>query len=360
VVGKPIRVLHLSPDSTGAGGIAAVVRSLLSSRLAASYRLETVATHETPVPIRRFTVFAVALMKLVRWCLGRGIRLVHVHTTVRGSLYRKATCVVVAKLLRRPVILHVHAGAGELEAFHAHMGTARRGWFRLSFETADAVVAVSTATGDVIRRCFGRADVEVVPNAAPVSAGPIVRERPALEDVDVLYLGGFSNPVKGAGVWLEAVPSVVAALPRARITLAGPGELPPAAHHLVAKGGTVRWVGWLNEQAKRGSLETADIFVLPSISEGMPMALLEAMAHGCAIVASAVGGVTDVISDGVNGMIVPPDDSERLSRAVVELGADPVLRAKLGEQARIAAEVGRDITYERLDSLYQRLVPEGA
>ena len=108
------------------------------------------------------------------------------------------------------------------------------------------------------------------------------------------------------GFWL--------AIPDVRVTLAGPGELPEAARRAVDERSEVSWSGWLDGDAKADAFARADVFVLPSRSEGMPNAMLEAMANGRAVVATRVGGVPDVVTDGEDGLLVPSDDPERLAR----------------------------------------------
>ena len=81
-------------------------------------------------------------------------------------------------------------------------------------------------------------------------------------------------------------------------------------------------------------LSALDIFVLPSHSEGVSLALLEAMAAGLPVIATAVGGLPEVVTDGENGLLIPPKDPEALAQALARLLADPALAKKLGENAR--------------------------
>ena len=81
-------------------------------------------------------------------------------------------------------------------------------------------------------------------------------------------------------------------------------------------------------------LAALDIFVLPSHSEGVSLALLEAMAAGLPVIATAVGGLPEVVTDGVNGLLIPPQDPEALAQALARLLDDPALAKKLGENAR--------------------------
>jgi glycosyltransferase involved in cell wall biosynthesis len=351
--GARLAVAHLGPHPEGRGGMPAVLRALAASALSKRYDLRVIATYDRPEPVRRLIYFLRGTLALVRWSARPGRRIVHIHTTVRGSLYRKSLLVGVAKLMRRPVVLHVHAGAGDIEEFDGRIGPVRRALFARAFQSADRVLSVSRASADEIQRRLGRSDVRVVPNAAPPS-----RERtvdPAQTGVHILYLGGFANKVKGAAVLLDAIPAVLRGDSELEITLAGPGEPPVAARPLLAAG-RVQWRGWLDHEEKEAALTRCDVFVLPSLSEGLPVALLEAMSWGCAIVATRVGGVPETLTDEEDALLVEPGDSGELERALVRLAGDSRLRARLGAAARARAErLNSDEVCGRLDAVYREL-----
>jgi len=335
----------------------AVLRGLLASPLAVRHDLVAIATHRPGGLSARVGVFARGLAAFTLWSLRAPCGLAHVHVTVRGSMYRKTLVTAWAMALRRPLILHVHAGAVELDAFHTRLGPVRQAAFRWAFNAADRVLAVSGASGHVLEERYGAPPVEILPNAveqiAPASApAPGPQRAPR-----ILFLGGFANPVKGGSVLVEALPALRVALPRAQVDLAGPGEPPPG---LATGDDGVLWLGWLDASSTRAALAAADLFVLPSTSEGLPVALLEAMAHGKGIVATRVGGVPEVVEHGRQGVLVPPGDPAALARALAELACDPDRARTLGAGARErVAELAPERIAERLDRLYLEVVGRG-
>jgi glycosyltransferase involved in cell wall biosynthesis len=345
-------VLHLGPDVRG--GMTTAMRGLLDSPLAERYRQVIVPTHRGPGAVRRLAVFLLALLRLAGWSLlGRG-QIVHVHATVRGSMYRKTICVLAAKGLRRRVVLHVHSGPGDIAAFRAGLDRISATFFALGFRRADVVLAVSSASAAALEDAFGSTGIVVIPNAAP----PVrERERPHGERPPPLaaFLGGFANPVKGGNVLLEALArSEPAGL---RVVLAGPGELPAEGCRLLAARPALEWRGWLGAAEKEELLNEADVFVLASTSEGLPMALLEALSRGLAIVATRVGGVPDVVEPGVSAIVVPPGDPAALAGGLARVAADPSLRVRLGEAARERARsFSAERIAERIDAVYRRLL----
>jgi glycosyltransferase involved in cell wall biosynthesis len=340
--------------------MASALRSLLGSSLGERYQLDVVATYSGTADrgadrLRRLVTFCWALLRLIGWSLrGRG-RIVHVHGTVRGSMYRKSVCVLVAKALRRRVIFHIHSGAAEITYFAGSRDGRSLHLFRSATGAADVVLAVSTASAAALERAYGVSGVEVVPNAAP--AVPPFERTPTPGEVRCVYLGGFANQVKGGEVLVAAIPAALAQEQTLRLTLAGPGEPPADAAALFAAEPRLLWAGWLGPEEKDALLRAVECFVMPSLSEGMPMALLEAMAYGMAIVATRAGGIPELVEDGVTGLLVPPGDPEALAAALTRLAADPELRHRLATAARERAQaLDADEVAARLSRIYDALL----
>jgi glycosyltransferase involved in cell wall biosynthesis len=349
------RVLQVGIDPSFGGGMAAAVSALLSSPLAEPYRLETLYTYSRTDPLGRLVVFVRALLRIAGWSLRRRGRIVHVHATVRGSAYRKSLCVLLAKALRRRVVIQVHSGPGDIAAFRAGLGRPSRGLFRCALGSADAVLAVSGASAAALAEAGVRGEIGVVPNPAP-PVPAFERAEPGDGRLHVAYLGGFSNPAKGGDVLLEALEGLLPGDSRLRVSLAGPGELPAQAQALCERVPAVEWAGWLDAAAKDELLRDATVLVMPSRSEGLPMAMLEAMAYGMAILATNVGGIPEVIEDGVEGLLVPAKDPAVLAKALSRLAAEPELRARLAVAARARAERLDAVEVAgRLEALYARL-----
>ncbi len=344
-------VLHLGPNVPG--GMRTALRGLLASPLADGYRLDVVATHRGPGAVRRLAIYLLAVLRLTAWSLrGKG-RIVHIHSTVRGSMYRKAALVLIAKGLRRRVVLHIHSGPGDVVSFRAGMSRGRAAALGLSLRCADVSISVSAASAAELERCFGLTEIEVVHNAAPAMAAEAAAALP--DGCLAVFLGGFANPVKGGEVMLDALAQVEPG--EFRFALAGPGELPERGRALLEQRPDVEWLGWLDGEERRRVLGAAPVFVLASTSEGLPMALLEAMARGQAIVATEVGGVPDVVDQETEALLVPPGEPAALARAISRLVEDAELRRRLGEAARRrAGEMGEDRVATKIAAIYARLL----
>lgn len=349
------RVLQMGPHPGNRGGMSAALSSLLESPLADAYELQMLPTYRRAAPLSRVVTFTGSLLRLAFWSLrGRG-RIVHVHLTVRGSTYRKAVCVLAAKAMRRRVVLQSHSGAKEIAYYRARLSRPALALVRAGFRAADRVVAVSEAGAEALRAAYEVSEVAVVPNAAP-GVAPFERQPTPADGPEFAYLGGFANPAKGADTLVAALEIGLAAVPGLRVTLAGPGEVPePAAALIVAHPG-IEWAGWLEPEARDALMRRAEVFVMSSRSEGLPMALLEAMAYRMAIVTTRVGGIPEVVDDDLEALLVPADDAGALAAAIVRLAGDADLRQRLAAAARARAERLDDVEVaRRLEAIYAEL-----
>ncbi|HSS32208.1 MAG TPA: glycosyltransferase family 4 protein [Solirubrobacterales bacterium] len=350
------RVLQVGPDPTIGGGMPTAQRALLESPLREGYELDVLVTYRRPGKLGQLLDFSAALARIAAWSLaGRG-RIVHVHATVRGSSYRKAIVIGLAKALRRRVVLQMHSGADEVAYFSWTRDKASLRLFRTAFGAADVVLAVSAASASMLSQAYRLADVQVVPNPAPVIP-PFERAPAADGEVRAAYLGGFANVAKGGDVLVEALERALPQAPKLRVRLAGPGEPPPEAEALIEREPRVEWVGWCDAAQKDALLRGSDVFVIPSRSEGLPMALLEGMAYGLAVVATEAGGIPEVVDPGEDGLLVPTEDPAALAEALCSLAIDEGLRERLAAGALAKARsLDADVVARRLGEIYATLL----
>lgn len=168
---------------------------------------------------------------------------------------------------------------------------------------------------------------------------------------------------KGPDLFVRAAAGVTGRYPQALFVVAGDGPALGEVRRLAATcglGGAIRFLGRRDDIPR--VLSALDVFVLPSRSEGLPLALMEAMASGLPVVATAVGGVPEVIREGINGCLVPAGDCVALADRLQGLIGDPDLRARLGAAARLTAERQFDAgaMVRRVEDLYDEVLRPGA
>lgn len=175
----------------------------------------------------------------------------------------------------------------------------------------------------------------VLPFVDPPPPGILARP-PQQDDFHVLYFGRF-DAGKNVSCLIRAFSTLKVQIPQSRLTLVGDGPTREALLTLLLQldlGACSQVTGWLEGSSLYAQLATADAVCLPSLHEGSPCSLLEAMQIGLPIVASAVGGIPDMLKDGVSGLLFPPGDEHTLARHLLTLARNPELRVRLGTKAR--------------------------
>ncbi|WP_051551257.1 glycosyltransferase family 4 protein [Nocardioides sp. URHA0020] len=297
-----------------------------------------VTWHDVPMVSKRDLRGGLASARLLR-----ALRpdVVHLQDRRAGWLGRAIAPVLRGREGSTGVVYTLHGvadGLSDLVAGNARAAQRRRrdGWYYLTGERAitrwggGRVVVPSRAVAAYAVDHVGLRPeiVDVVPNG--VAAAHHEAPRVATGDPVAIWVGVLA-PVKRVDLLLDAV----AAAPGLRLLVAGDGPLRDEVGRRAAEpdlAGRVELAGWVDDPS--GLLARADVYVLTSDAENCPLSLLEAMAAGLPVVATTVGGVPEVVRDGVDGLLCPAGDAAALAAALRRLSADPHLRARLGASAR--------------------------
>lgn len=266
--------------------------------------------------------------------------IVHTHTSKAGLLGRLA-----AWLAGVPAVVHTPHG----HVFYGHFGRLASWWFlqleRLLAARTTWMIALTEAERDEhLARGVGRVDrFAVVPSGIDLArfreAGEKAGTRPGGGDCpsEVIVIGsvGWLTPVKGHRVLLEAASRLKPKWPRLHVVIVGGGPLWDELARLARARGMADAVRLLGTRADvPDCLAGMDIYVQPSLNEGMGRALIEAMAAGRPVVASRTGGIPAIVEDRKTGLLVPPGDPDALAAAIAELIEHPEWARALGRAAR--------------------------
>ncbi len=335
--GLPLRVVMIGPTPRIFGGISVVAGAILDSDLPDHCRLTYLVEGTRSGALDRLRSALSALLHLIA-LLARGqADLLHLHVGGGSSFYRHMLYLALGRLAGKPVLLHWHVpGAGEAQGAGLPGGAQRR-LARWAINRAARVIVLSPGWAVALAALAGQPDVGssmvVLPN--PVDCDGIrPPDDPAQRRPDVvLFLGDFSQR-KGVRDLLAAAPVVLQRRPATCFVIAG-GQ-PPAdvAAQAEALDGAVRFPGFVRGADKLRWLQEASLLVLPSYAEGLPVAVLEAMAAGLPVVTTPVGGVPDFFRDGVNGRLTPPGDVSALTDAIAGLLDDLASSRAMGQHNR--------------------------
>ena len=362
---KKPRVLlagHLAPPM---GGIATFCQALLDSTLTDLVDLRFVQTSSRRRALassgKATSLNIVEALRdwgrFFRACLVHRPDIAHICSAVGVSFLKNSLCVLFARVMARRVVLHPHCSFDRLYAGPPFWKWYCDRVFRLSSD-----VVVLSKEWLALRDRLPGMKIHYLPNAIDIRPYQRVvsrRTRADSRQVRLLYMGHLGE-VKGTGDLLEAFKALAPGEYSFDLELVGdilPGEdearFAAAAGEAAGPGKTVRLVPPVSGEDKLACFERADIFVFPSHYEGMPMAVLEAMAAGLPVVATAVGGIPELVEDGVNGVLVPPRAPKDLSLALDKLGRDLRLRSRMGGQNALESQVHHiDLYAEKLAAIY--------
>jgi glycosyltransferase involved in cell wall biosynthesis len=225
---------------------------------------------------------------------------------------------------------------------------------RFLWRGAAQVVANSQGLAALARQSAGTTPIGLIPNGVDTARFTPAVSRDEAGPVRLVFVGRLVRQ-KGLDVLLEALARLPAGADY-ELTLVGDGPLRPAlTGQAQALGLTsrLRFVGWAGREDMPDLLRRADIFVFPSRDEGMPNAVLEAMATGLPVVATRISGNEEVVVDGQTGLLVPPDDPDALAGALARLLADRPLGRSLGAAGRERA--GREYSWRAVAERYAAL-----
>ena len=238
----------------------------------------------------------------------------------------------------------------------------RRAALQLAFRSSAHVVGCSADTTAHLEREMGIAPgslIRTVTNGVPFRAGDrhaVRRGLSAADDEILLFAAGNLIERKGHAVLIRALAALrpPASAVRWRLAIAGQGVELDRLRSLAAECGVGDRVHLLGQRGDIMDLQSAaDVFVMPSLWEGLPLALLEAMHAGSAIVASRTSGIPEAITDGVEGILTPPGDADALAAALATVLTSSDLRARLGASARSRAHA--QFSMERMTDEYEAL-----
>ena len=305
-----------------------------------------------------------ALLRMVRLMREFRPQVVHTHTAKAGTLGRIAASVVGV-----PVVVHTYHG----HVFHGYFSPLMTKFFlaveRWLGRRTDRLLAVSaTVRDELLRLGVGRPRTfSVVPLGLDLQGfldceplrGQLRAELGVPLATPLVGIVARLAPIKRHEWFLEAAARVAEKVPLCRFLVVGDGERRAELERVAAGlglGGRVCFLGW------RPDLERIyadlDVAALTSANEGSPVSLIEAMAAGKAVVATRVGGVPDLVEDGVSGVLVPPADPRALACAMERLLGDPERRRAMGRagRRRVFPALSAQRLVEDMDRLYRDLL----
>jgi len=364
---KKPKILLFGPTPPSVGGITTFMTLLAQSNLRHKYQfLFFDPSKAAPKGTALASKIVYKILSLFRYALllfTEKPRTVHLNSPAHSGFWITSAFLVISKLMARKVLLHIHRG--DFHIFYESNGFGGRLLIRRIFGLANTIIILSDRWTDFYSSLTGRPNIEVVPNGIipeaferlgnPRTTYPWGAKRP------VLFMGSLCKD-KGIYDLIKAVQTVSNMGTDLVLLLAGEPESEMESRELAAlcrekvDRNIIFTLGTVSGEQKIDLLLSAEIFILPSYSEGLPFSLLEAMAAGLSLVVTDVGSMPDIVTDGWNGFVIKPGDYLAMAEKIRLILTDDKLPARFrkNNKERIRQTYNLIDTADKLDRIYSR------
>jgi glycosyltransferase involved in cell wall biosynthesis len=326
------QVVVIGDSLSGPGGISSVVRTYRDTGFFEKRGVRYLSNFEGPGVLLQLKVMLHLIVTLIQLRFRDAVDLLHIHSASRGSFWRAAIVAELASIAKVPYLLHIHSGEFP-EFFKVDCGPVRKAWVRRVLRKAAGVICLTPGWQQQIQQISTQAKTMVLPNpvVAPDETAPAATSGP----INLLFLGRLIEK-KGLLDLFQALALVLKRFPDLQLRIGGDGDMQQTKEAARRCGveNAVKFEGWVSGREKDRLIAQATLFVLPSHYEAFPVSILEAMVHGKPVVATAVGGIPEILIDGRHGLLVPPKDPQALAEALMLLLADPERMHRLGMAGR--------------------------
>lgn len=286
------------------GGIDSVIQGYIENGLFDNKKHTRIGSHAGENKLHDLYLFIFATLKLFYFCIKDKNIILHCHMSYKGSFFRKFTFIALAKLCRHKTIVHLHGS--EFKDYYAASSDFKKKLIVWLINGVDEFVVLSDSWQAFIDKISAR-KVMVINNYVDIEKYDVARI-----PGQILFLGAF---IKRKGIY-DLINALKQVSSDCHLHLCGAGE-DEAVQALIDElslSDSVTNHGWVNAKKKTQLLSECSAFILPSYNEGLPMVIIEAMACEIPIISTPVGGIPEVIIEGVTGYLIEPGDIAAISR----------------------------------------------
>lgn len=324
------KVCMIVPSFTAKGGIASVVSGYRNSELEKKYDIKYIETYTDKNKLCKVLKAISAYLKFAFCLIFWNPDMVHIHSSFSGSFYRKLPFIYLSSIWHKPILNHVHGA--EFDKFYLNATEKKQNRVRSAYRRCQKIIALSEEWKNNLSNIVPEEKIEIIENYS------VIQNVENREPKQTILFLGFLCERKGCYDIPHIVKKVVDKFPNVKFVLAGSGseEDEKKIKKLIMENNVksnVQFPGWVRGNQKNDLLLNADIFLLPSYSEGMPMAILDAMGYGLPIISTDVGGISEIVHYGENGYIFAPGNIQGFSNAIITLLDDKDLMKKMGQKS---------------------------
>lgn len=305
------------------GGVAQVLNTYSSFFFPFRFICTTRGTNQ----LGKIFQLAYAIIKFTCSCMfNKQIKIIHIHGASYHSFFRKRIFIYIGHAFRKKIIYHVHGA--EFNMFSA----THQKEVSATLKKVDCIIALSQYWKVFFEKEFRHPNVKVLPNVIPSKA---YSERYIKFPLHALFLGALGQR-KGIYDLLQVIAMHKDEFAdKLVLHVGGNGEIEKVLHYIDSEGlqNIVKFEGWVSGEKKTKLLTQCHFYVLPSYAEGLPISILEAMSYQMPILTTSVGGIPEIVKDGINGFLDEPGNQEGLYQHIHALLSDASLIKKMGDQS---------------------------
>lgn len=345
------KILFLGVSKKTKGGMTAVLVSYDKY----IEKMRFIPTWKLSNKLVKICYFLQAVFRVCWLCLlDRDIQIVHIHGAANASFYRCKIFIKLGKMFRKKIILHEHAA--DFATFYED--SREKQVIIDTINTCDYLIVLSYSWKDYFVSIGVRKDIiEVLNN---VISPPILQPTSRIDNrLHLLYLGEISKR-KGGFDLLQALSDNKDYFKDKIMLRLGGNEVDGDIRTFIKKhelSSFITYEGWISGQKKVDCLNWEDVYILPSYNEGLPVAILEAMSYSHPIIATPVGGISEVVHSGVNGILIEPGNLVQIADALKLFIEHPNLISEYGKESfRIVQPYFPENVFKQLISIYNSLL----
>ena len=294
-------------------------------------------------------VLIIALCRFIGYMLFSDVKIVHIHTASYISFWRKRIFINLAKLFKRKVVLHVHGGEFKIFSEKNYSKIKR------TITKCDCIIALSIEWKMYFEDSYLHPNVQIIKNI--IESPTIKTEINKDKKYYLLFLGKLGEK-KGIYDLLDVLSENKKKYQENLIFLyGGNGEVEKVSQYVKDKciESMAVFQGWVTGEKKVSLLNQANAYILPSYNEGLPISILEAMSYSLPIISTNVGGIPEIVKNGINGYLFDAGDKTAMAQAIDALMENREQNKEFGKNSlKIVQEHLPESVAKQLTELYQK------
>lgn len=353
-----VKILIVGSDLSVKGGITSVIERFLKNK----WNHIEVELHPTYVEgsiLKKIIFFFKSIIDYTFKVIKKDFDIAHIHMSYKGSFFRKWIVVKISKTFNRKIVLHLHGS--EFEVFYNSSSKIVKNMIKSIFEDSDRVIVLGEKWEHIIRSISKNAKIEIFNNAVEI---PKEKVTWCNNEINILFLGVL---IKRKGVY-DLIESIRILKNNGTIDnkklnfiIGGAGSEEKQINELINKyklHECVEMKGWVSGQLKKELIKKAQLFILPSYNEGLPMAILETMSYGMPVISTDVGSISEVVKNNYTGFLIKPGEKENMASLITEIIGDQFEWEKMSQNCKneIFTKFNENVYFKDIENLYDSII----